>query len=92
MSSTTEDKRFKPFELNKVTALEKKRDFCDRPFYVHTVNNDGRQVTVQLNTIAYEALKNNTSVVLSNSGDVTLVHPTINCEDLEKATIGNNRI
>ena len=51
------------------------------------MNNARKQVTVQLNTIAYEALKNNGFFVLSKSGDISLVHPTINCEDLNNATI-----
>ena len=67
--------------------LEKKRDLCDKPFFEFKTNNSGMQVTVNLNTIAYEALTNYTTFVVSQSGYVTLVKPIINCEDLEKSTI-----
>ena len=77
------DKRFEPFEINEIKAVEKKRDFCDfcdRPFYEYKMN-------ISRNTIAYEALKNNATFVLSVSSDINLVQPRINCEDLENATI-----
>ena len=47
------------FELNKVTNLIKKLDFCDRPVLGYVINDSGKQVTAYLNTIAYEILKNN---------------------------------
>ena len=55
------DTRFKAFQINEVKSLIKKRDFCDRPFFEYKLNDSGKQATVNLNTIAYEALKNNTT-------------------------------
>ena len=86
-STSVSERRFKTFEINDVKNLEKKRDFCDRTFFEYKINNSGKQVTVNLNTVAYEALKNNTIFALSNSGDVTLVCPTVSCEDLKTANI-----
>ena len=85
--SVPSERRFKTFEINKSKNLEKKRDFCDKPFSQYVINDSGKQVTANLNTVAYEALKNNTIFVLSTSGDVTLASPTIAAEDRETATV-----
>ena len=86
-SKNVSDTKFKSFEINKIKNILKKRDFCDRQFFEYKMNNSSKQATVNLSTVAYEALKNNTIFALSDSGDVTLVRPTINSEDLDAATV-----
>ena len=61
-------KKFKPFQLNLVTNLEKKRDFCDRVDFEYTINDSGKQITVNLNTVVYEALTNNALLLFSSFG------------------------
>ena len=60
-SSNTLDfnQKYRNFELNTMTNLEKKYESCDRPALSYVTNNSGKQVTAYFNTIVYEILKNN---------------------------------
>ena len=70
-----------------MTNLEKKRDFCDRLDFDYTINDSGKQVTVHLNTVAYEALKDNAIFLFSSFGSVSFVNDSVFGNDLEKANV-----
>ena len=80
-------KKFKPFQLNLVTNLEKKRDFCDRVDFEYTINDSGKQITVNLNTVMYEALKNNAIFLFFSFGSVSLVYNSVFSDDLDNANV-----
>ena len=86
-SSFVFSKKFKPFQLNKVKNLEKKRDFCDRSVFEYSINDSGKQITAHLNTVSYEALKDNAILLFLGFGPVSIVHPTVISNDLEKANV-----
>ena len=81
------DKKFRNFELNRMKNLEKKFNFCDRPVIQAELNDNGKQITVHLNTVAYEILKNHALPLLSSFGTVSLINPSVVTADLDNSTI-----
>ena len=51
------------------------------------MNDNGKQITVHLNTVAYEILKNHALPLLSSFGTVSLINPSVVTADLDNSTI-----
>jgi hypothetical protein len=79
--------KFRLFQLNKMKNLEKKREYCDCPLVEYSSNDSGKQITAFLNTVTYEALKNNAILLFSGFGSVALINPSVVSNDLENANV-----
>ena len=49
--------RVKPFEINEIVSIEKKKKFCDRPNVTFVEKDSGKKISVELQTIVYEYIK-----------------------------------
>ena len=79
--------RIKPFQINEITSLEKKMKFCDRPLGTMKEKHSGKQITVEVQTVVYEYIKNHCITILEQSGPIKCIQNPVEGKDLNNANI-----
>ena len=79
--------RVKPFEINEIVSIEKKKKFCDRPNVTFVEKDSGKKISVELQTIVYEYIKNNCIDFITSVGRANSIGNPIEGKDLRDAKI-----